>query len=141
MTGNGALIKYDAAFCIYPGCYKGGRHFPSMSSKSCGFLWCRHRMQVDDAINAFKTFLQPDPVFERAQIITEMQIPGRLYAGKYAFHVLSSRGALSGEQSLSSSLRLVKRAFIKKGAQIPFLERAKKKCKKNIVRKLMVVGS
>ncbi len=116
MAGNGALVEDDAAFRIDPGRDEGSRHFPGMGGKGGGILRRRQRMQIDDAVNALETLLQPDPVSERAQVITKMQIPGRLHAGKAAFHVSSSRGALSGGRSLPSSLRLVKRAFPEKRA-------------------------
>jgi hypothetical protein len=44
------------------------------------------RVQVDDAEDAFVIVLQRDPVADRPEIIAEMQIAGRLDAGKNAVH-------------------------------------------------------
>ena len=40
------------------------------------------RMQVDDAIDAVGSVLQGDEFLDGAEIVAEMQIAGRLYAGK-----------------------------------------------------------
>jgi hypothetical protein len=41
-------------------------------------------MQIDDAIDAFVGVLELDPVHHGAEIVAEMQVPGRLHAGKNA---------------------------------------------------------
>ena len=46
------------------------------------------RMQVDDAEDRLALRLQPDPVLERPQIISKVQLVGRLHAGKDADHRL-----------------------------------------------------
>ena len=45
----------------------------------------RDRVQIDDAINAVVAVLQFDKALDGAKIVAEMQVAGRLYAGKNAF--------------------------------------------------------
>jgi hypothetical protein len=45
----------------------------------------RHRVQVDDAIEAGMGLLHLDEALQRAEIVAQMQIPGRLYAGEHQF--------------------------------------------------------
>ena len=46
-------------------------------------------VQIDDAEDALVVVLDLDPVLQRAQIIADVQIAGRLDAGEYAcFHVV-----------------------------------------------------
>ena len=47
-----------------------------------GRLVKRNGVQVDDAENALVIVLDSHPVFERPQIISDVQISGRLHAGK-----------------------------------------------------------
>ena len=52
---------------------------------SCsGLVRHRHRMQVDDAIDARMRLLHLDEALDRAEIIAEVQIARRLNAGKHA---------------------------------------------------------
>jgi hypothetical protein len=44
-----------------------------------------HRVQIDDAIDAGVRRLHLDEALQRAEIIAEVQIAGRLHAGEYAF--------------------------------------------------------
>jgi hypothetical protein len=46
-------------------------------------------MQIDDAEDAFVIVLDPHPVREGAQIVTDMQIAGGLHARKNAWNHLS----------------------------------------------------
>jgi len=55
---------------------------PDLGAKLGGLLVERDRVQVDDAENALVIALDSHPVFERPQIISDVQIPGRLHAGK-----------------------------------------------------------
>src|SRR5437879_11993605 len=55
----------------------------------------RHCVEIHDAENTFVIVLDLDPVAERAQIISDVQITGRLDAREYAcFHDLSGTGIL-----------------------------------------------
>src|SRR5262249_12892959 len=47
-----------------------------------GLLIDRNGVQVDNAENAFIVMLNPDPVFERAEIIADVKISGGLHSGK-----------------------------------------------------------
>lgn len=55
----------------------------------------RDRVQVDDAIDAIVVFLKGDKFADRAEIIAEMQVAGRLNTGKYErlefVHVVPNR--------------------------------------------------
>ena len=42
-------------------------------------------VQIDDAIDAVVAILQLDEAFDGAEIIAEVQVAGRLHAGKYQF--------------------------------------------------------
>ena len=43
---------------------------------------------IYNAIDAFIITLQADEISDRAQIITEMKVPGRLHAGKDPVHLV-----------------------------------------------------
>ena len=45
----------------------------------------RYRVQIDDAVKALVLVLKRDPIFERPQVIADMQIPRRLSAAKNTF--------------------------------------------------------
>src|SRR6185437_7875546 len=53
-----------------------------------------HRVQVDDAIDARIGFLHLDEALDRAEIIAEVQIAGRLDAGKHALGKLRHSSAI-----------------------------------------------
>ena len=53
-----------------------------MARSSAGVLVNRDGVQVDDAENALVIVLDAHPVLERAQIISDVQIAGRLHAGE-----------------------------------------------------------
>src|SRR5208282_5898176 len=55
---------------------------PDFGAKLSGRLVERDRVQVDDAENALVVVLDSYPVLERPQIVSDVQIPGRLHAGK-----------------------------------------------------------
>ena len=52
---------------------------------SAGSCQTRDRVQIDDAIEAVVAVLQLDEALDGAEIIAEMQIAGRLHAGKHPF--------------------------------------------------------
>ena len=49
---------------------------------SFGYWYNRDRVQVHDAENALVVVLDPHPVLERPQVVADMQVAGRLNAGK-----------------------------------------------------------
>ena len=59
---------------------KQRRQFPDPGAQFLRLLIHRDRVQIDDAEDAFVIVLDPDPVGQRAQIIADMQIAGRLHA-------------------------------------------------------------
>jgi len=90
VAGDLALVEDDVLLRIDAACDEGGRHFPGVPCKLgrpapyVGRL--RDRMQVDDAIDAIMRLLQFDEVHDRAEVIAEMQIAGRLDARKNPFN-------------------------------------------------------
>src|SRR6185312_2624606 len=64
-----------------------------------GILRLGQRVQIDDTEDAVVIVLQRDPVADRAEIITEMQIAGRLDAGKNSVH-----GASAGRMGVAVSV-------------------------------------
>src|SRR5262245_42630341 len=83
MLGDLALIEHDVLLGI-----------DAAGDERCGdlarrlrqlgrILPYRHRVQVDDAVDAVVAVLQRDELHERAEVIAEVQIAGRLDAGKH----------------------------------------------------------
>ena len=50
-----------------------------------GILPHRDGVQIDDAIDAVVAILQLDEALDGAEIVAEMQVAGRLHAGKHQF--------------------------------------------------------
>ena len=73
---------------------KQRRGLANFGRKLCRLLVNRDRVQIDDAENTFVLPLYLGPVFERSEIITNVELSGRLNTGKNAcFH--------AGRESLS----------------------------------------
>src|SRR5262249_16439183 len=92
MRADRALVEDDAALGIDAGCDIGGCQRARRLAQLVGILQLRQRMQIDDAEDALEIVLQRDPVADRAEIVAEMQIAGRLDAGKNSVHKASDRG-------------------------------------------------
>ena len=60
--------------------------FADLGAQFIGLLINRDRVQIDDAEDAFVIVLDPDPVSERAQIIADVQVAGRLHARQNAWN-------------------------------------------------------
>ncbi len=86
MRADHALVEDDAAFGVDAGGDIGGGDLARRMAQFGRILRHRHRVQIDDAEDALEIVLQGDPVADRAEIIAEMQIAGRLDAGKDAVH-------------------------------------------------------
>ena len=95
MRGDHALVEDDAALGVDAGGDIGGRHLARRGAQLGGILRLGQRVQVDDAEDALVVVLQRDPVADRAEIIAEMQIAGRLDAGKNAVHWISDAAAVA----------------------------------------------
>ena len=55
-----------------------------LSKKPVTILMIRNpTSHVDDAVEAVVALLQLDEALDRAEIVAEMQVPGRLHAGKH----------------------------------------------------------
>ena len=85
MLGNLALIENDVLFRIDAAGDEGRGHLTRIARQFRGILPHRNGMQIDHAIYAVVTPLQIDEFDDRAEIIAEMQITGRLHAGKNQF--------------------------------------------------------
>src|SRR5690606_14620620 len=75
----------------------------------------RERVHVDDAVEAVEAFLQLHPVPDGAEIVAEMQVAGRLDAGKDAVHgvrpsILGRGGWKPGERGAPYRKRRVGRS-------------------------------
>jgi len=86
MGGNSTLVKDNRAFGVDPSGNQTGSDFARIRSQLGGVLWHGDGMQVDYAINAIEILLRLNPVLDRAKVIAEMQIPGRLYTREDSFH-------------------------------------------------------
>ena len=67
---------------------KGGGNLADCTRQFAGLLPHCNGMQIDDAINAVETVLQLDEPLNRAEIIAEMEVAGRLHAGEDQFFKL-----------------------------------------------------
>ena len=86
MGADHALVEDDAALRVDAGGDIGGGDLARRVAQFVRVLRQGQRVQVDDAEDALVIVLQRDPVADRAEIIAEMQIAGRLDAGKNAVH-------------------------------------------------------
>src|SRR5207248_5845837 len=85
-----ALVEDDMLAGVDAGGKEGGRHLATLAAQLGGLLPLGDGMLVDDAKNAVILALQAYPVADGAQVIAEMQIAGRLYAGKDEPHALAA---------------------------------------------------
>src|SRR6516225_10454498 len=90
MGGNHALVKDNTAPRVDPRGDVGGRHLTRRGAQLGWILRQGQGVQVDDAENAVVVVLQGDPVADGAEIVAEMQVAGRLNAGKDAVHSTSN---------------------------------------------------
>src|SRR5271155_4168956 len=87
VSGNHALVEDRAAFRVDAGGDIGSSHLARRSAQLGGILGLSERVQVDDAEDALEVVLQLNPVPNGSEIITKMQIAGRLDAGKNTVHL------------------------------------------------------
>ena len=89
MLSDLTLIEDDMFFRIDPAGNEGGGHLARVLRQLLGAAPDRQRLgnrvQVDDAVDALVPVLQRDELGDGAEVIPEMQIACRLYAGKYSF--------------------------------------------------------
>ncbi len=86
MTADHALVEDDAMPRVDAGGDIGGGNLAGRMAQFERVLRHRQRMQIDDAEDAFVIVLQRHPVADRPEIIAEMQVAGRLNAGKNSVH-------------------------------------------------------
>ena len=85
VLGHLALVE-DDVFCRIDAAGDEGRGDFARGVRQLGrILPHRDRVQVDDAIDAVVAVLQLDEALDGAEIIAEMQVAGRLHAGKHPF--------------------------------------------------------
>ncbi len=65
------------------------RKFSSFLGKYFWILTAGDSVEVDDAEKAFVFALQLHPVAQSAQVVSQMNVAGGLYAAKNSFHQLS----------------------------------------------------
>ena len=82
MVRHLGLVKDNMVFRVDPGGNKSGRHFTRIGGQFLRVLKHGNGVQIDHAIKTFMAVLQGDKIANGAQIIAEMQIAGRLYAGQ-----------------------------------------------------------
>src|SRR5207248_1993833 len=92
MRADHALVEDDAALGVDAGGDIGGGDLARRLAQLVGVLRLGQRVQIDNAEDAVVIVLQRDPVADRAEIIAEMQIAGRLDAGKNSVHGASGDG-------------------------------------------------
>src|ERR1017187_4297698 len=73
---DGAGLRVDTSGQI------DGGDLPNLGAKLGGFLENGEGVQVDDAEDALVLVLDADPIFERAEVIPDVEIAGRLHAGE-----------------------------------------------------------
>src|SRR6476660_9693712 len=83
MLGNLTLMEHDVLFRIDAAGKKRGGDLTGRLRQLGRVLPHRDRVQIDHAVDAVVLVLQRDKLHERAEIIAEVQIAGRLHAGKY----------------------------------------------------------
>src|SRR5262249_3205678 len=82
VLGNLALVEHDMRLGIDAGRDEGGRHLADRARQLGWVLPGGDGVQVNHAIAAVVALRQLDESLDRAEIIAEMQIAGRLHAGK-----------------------------------------------------------
>ena len=85
MFGHLALVEDDVFLRIDATGDEGRCHFADIGDKLLGVMRLRDRVHIDDAIDALMALLQLDEFDDGAEIIPEMEIAGRLNAGKHQF--------------------------------------------------------
>ena len=80
VLGDPALVENDIGLRIDAAGEKGRGHLAGRALKLLGLVRQGHGVQVDDAIDARMSRLHGDEALDRAEIIAEVQIAGRLNA-------------------------------------------------------------
>ena len=83
MFGDLALVEDDVLLRIDTAGDEGRGHLAGVARQFGGILPNRDGVQIDHAIDAVMAVLQIDEFDDGAEIIAEMQIAGRLHAGKH----------------------------------------------------------
>ena len=86
VTGDPALVEDDTVLRVDPRRKQPGARLASVRRELRRVLRHGDRVQIDDAIDAVVTALQPRPIADRAEIVSEMQIARRLHAREDPFH-------------------------------------------------------
>ncbi len=82
-----ALIEDDASLGIDAGGQISGGHLAGVSTQQGRVLPDGDGVQVDDAVDALVLVLQRNEVSDRTQVVAQVQVAGRLNAGKNPLHV------------------------------------------------------
>ena len=75
-----ALDEQRAALRVEPEREQRRRHLAGARAQDVGVVGARQRVVVDDAVDRLVLVLEPDVVADRAQVVAEVDDPGRLDA-------------------------------------------------------------
>src|ERR1035438_6148127 len=96
---DGGLYHDGAGLRVDAGGQIDGGDLRNLGAKLRGFLENSDGVQVDDAEDAFVLVLDADPIFERAEVIPNVEIAGRLHAGEDScFHGKGNGGKFYRKQ-------------------------------------------
>ena len=82
VLGHHRLVEDDLLLAVDAGRQEGRGDLARLGRQLLGVLRLGDGVQVDHAIEAFVVVLQAREVADRAEIVAEMEIAGRLHAGK-----------------------------------------------------------
>jgi hypothetical protein len=125
MAGHRRLVEQDVLVRIDPRRDIGGRHLADIVPQGFGVMINGHGVQIDDAENRVHIVLQLHPVLQCAEIIAEVELAGRLHAGKDKAHRLRSLSVACGRRNAGPSVsrghaaRVKRRACPHPGAAAP----------------------
>ena len=104
MLRDPALVEDDVGFRIDAAGEKGRGHLAGGAPQLFGLVRKRHRMKVDDAIDARMRLLHLDEALDRAKIVAEVEIACRLNAREHAFGKLRHRRPLQDLDFMRAAL-------------------------------------
>ena len=97
VLGPVALDEQRAALGVEPEGEQRGRHLPGPTAQQRGVVGAGQRVVVDDAVDRLVLVLEAHVVADRAQVVAEVDDPGRLDPGEDA-RLRGGRGERSGRR-------------------------------------------
>ena len=86
MLRHAALVENDALLRIETRSQQTCSHLASAGAQGRRILLDGNGMEVNNAVDAVIFLLHRDPILDGAEIISKVQITGRLHTGEHAFH-------------------------------------------------------